>query len=192
MVLSRILEKTIRRSSALDTESLCIVAGSKCFALRADIHVLEHDGNLIDASCIALMAALRHFRRPDVSVEGEKVTIHDVREREPVSLSILHYPLCVTFSYYDQGSIVLLDATHSEEQVRDGEVIFSMNTHGELCQITKYGGAPIDAVQIVNWTNVALVKIKYLSNVIQTKLDEDRNLRDKGGIMEELRAENER
>jgi exosome complex component RRP45 len=176
----------------LDTESLCIIAGAKCFSLRADIHILDHDGNLIDASCVALIAALQHFRRPDVSVEGEDVTIYDIREREPIPLSMLHHPLCVSFSYYDGGEILLVDATQAEEQVREGEVIITMNRHGELCQIAKYGGVPIDAFAIINWTSIALLKVQELSKFIQSKLDEDAKRRDAGGLIAELSAENDR
>ncbi|KIW00609.1 uncharacterized protein PV09_07806 [Verruconis gallopava] len=192
VILSRILEKAIRRSSALDTESLCIIAGQKCFALRADIHILDHDGNLIDASCIALVAALQHFRRPDIEVQGEKVTVFTPREREPVALSMLHHPLCVTFSYYDAGAIVLQDATLAEEQVREGEVVVTMNKNGELCQIAKHGGVPVDALRIVDWTNKALVKVQAMSKFIEQRLREDAVERDVGGLMAELAAENER
>ena len=75
IMLSRTLEKAIRRSGALDTESLCIISGAKCWSVRADVHVLDADGGLLDACCVAVIAALRHFRRPDVSVQGEVVTI---------------------------------------------------------------------------------------------------------------------
>jgi exosome complex component RRP45 len=192
VILSRILEKAIRRSSALDTESLCIIAGAKCFSLRADVHVLDHDGNLIDASCVALVAALQHFRRPDVEIEGERVTVFTSREREPVPLSMLHHPFCVTFSYFDGGNIMLLDATFAEEQVREGEVIITMNRNGELCQIAKYGGVPVDALALVNWTNMALTKVKEMNEVVQQSLESDAKKRDAGGIAAELRSENER
>ncbi|QDS74714.1 hypothetical protein FKW77_000676 [Venturia effusa] len=192
IILSRILEKAIRRSSALDTESLCIIAGQKCFALRADIHILDHDGNLIDASCVALVAALQHFRRPDVHVEGEKVTVFAYREREPVPLSMLHHPLCVTFSYFDGGNIRIMDATAAEEQVREGEVIITMNRNGEICQIAKYGGVPVDALALVNWTSTAFIKVKEMTKFIQLKLEEDAKKRDMGGLIAELRSENER
>ncbi|KAK8238629.1 ribosomal protein S5 domain 2-type protein [Phyllosticta capitalensis] len=192
IILSRILEKAIRRSGALDTESLCIVAGSKCFSVRADVHILDHDGGLIDASCIAVIAALQHFRRPDVSVEGEKVIVYSPREREPVALSMLHHPLCVTFSYYNNGETVLLDATMAEEQVREGEIIVTMNKFGELCQIAKYGGVPIDPVAVLQCTNVALNKVQALTKYIQGRLEEDAKKRDAGGLMAELSAENER
>ncbi|KAK8214667.1 ribosomal protein S5 domain 2-type protein [Phyllosticta capitalensis] len=192
IILSRILEKAIRRSGALDTESLCIVAGSKCFSVRADVHILDHDGGLIDASCIAVIAALQHFRRPDVSVEGEKVIVYSPREREPVALSMLHHPLCVTFSYYNNGETVLVDATMAEEQVREGEIIVTMNKFGELCQIAKYGGVPIDPVAVLQCTNVALNKVQALTKYIQGRLEEDAKKRDAGGLMAELSAENER
>jgi exosome complex component RRP45 len=176
----------------LDTESLCIIAGLKVFALRADVHIIDHDGGLIDASCIAVMAALQHFRRPDVLVEGEKATILSVREREPIPLSILHQPLCVTFSYYEDGEIFLVDADLAEEQVRQGEVIVTMNRHGEICQIAKYGGAIMDPLALLNCNNIALQKVKDMSNFIQSKLEEDVSKRNAGGLMDELSAENAR
>lgn len=138
------------------------------------------------------MAALQHFRRPDVLVEGEKATILSVREREPIPLSILHQPLCVTFSYYEEGEIFLVDANLAEEQVRQGEVIVTMNRHGEVCQIAKYGGATVDPLALLNCNNIALQKVKDISKFIQKKLEEDTKDKDAGGLMAELSAENAR
>ena len=138
------------------------------------------------------MAALQHFRRPDVIVEGEKATVLSVREREPIPLSILHQPLCVTFSYFEEEETFLVDANLAEEQVRQGEVIVTMNRHGEVCQIAKYGGATMDPLAILNCTNIALQKVKELSKFIQAKLDEDAANRNVNGLMDELSAENAR
>ena len=154
--------------------------------------MLAHDGNLLDAACIAVIAALQHFRRPDVSVEGENVTVWDVREREPVKLSMLHHPLCVSFSYYDGGDIVLVDATKSEASVREGEMVISMNKFGEICQIAKYGGTPVDAAVLLGWTRVALEKVRSITAYIQQKLADDERKRDVGGLIAELSAENAR
>lgn len=156
------------------------------------MHIIDHDGGLIDASCIAVMAALQHFRRPDVQVEGENATIFSLREREPIPLSILHHPYCVTFSYYESGEIVLIDANLAEEQVRQGEVVVTVNRHGEVCQIAKYGGATVDALALLNCTGVALEKVKVISKFIQSRLEEDARKRDVGGLMAELSAENAR
>ena len=91
-----------------------------------------------------------------------------------------------------EAKILLVDATQSEEQVREGEVIITMNRQGELCQIAKYGGVPIDAFAIINWTNIALLKVQELSKFIQKKLEEDAKNRDARGFIAELSAENDR
>ncbi len=192
MLLSRILEKAIRRSSALDTESLCIIAGTKCFHLRADIHILDHDGGLIDACCMAVLAALLHFRRPDFSVEGEKATVYSPREREPVPLAMLHHPLCVTFSFYAGGEIMILDAGLKEEMVREGSMVVTANRYGEVCQIAKYGGVPVDGLALLNCIGLATQKVKEMTTLVFARLEEDAKRRDVGGLMAELKAENER
>ena len=190
--LSRLLEKTIRRSGALDTESLCIIAGQKCFHVRADLHVLDHDGNLLDACCVALVAALLHYRRPDVEVKGEEVTVFDPRERDPVKLNLHHTPFCVTFSYFDSGEIVLQDANLLEEQCKEGEVIVGINRFGEVCQIAKYGGAPVEGLEMLKCVSAALERVKMLDGLVKEALRKDDEWRDRGGVMKELRAENER
>jgi exosome complex component RRP45 len=73
--LSRVLEKALWKSHAIDTEGLCIVAGEKVWSIKVDVRVLDYDGNPIDCACIAAMVALLHFKRPDVSVDGEDVII---------------------------------------------------------------------------------------------------------------------
>lgn len=190
MILSRILEKAIRRSNALDTEALCIVAGQQCWNVRADVHVVDYDGGLTDASCIAVIAALQHFRRPDVSIEGQHVTIHTMAERVPMPLSILHHPICVTFSFFHDGEVVLIDATLQEEQLREAELIVTMNRHGEVCQIAKHGGAPTEALTLLQCTNVALTKVQEISRLISSRLEEDMKTKNVGGAL--LIAENDR
>lgn len=191
-MLSRMLEKAIRRSNAIDTESLCIIAGVKCWSVGADVHIMDADGGLVDASCIAIIAALQHFRRPDVSVEGEDVTIYTMAERVPVPLSIMHHPVCVTFNFYHLGETVVLDATLREEQVREGEMVITMNRYGEVCQIAKLGGVPVDALTLLNCSTTALTKVKEITDFVSNKLSEDATKRDVGGLIAELRAENER
>jgi exosome complex component RRP45 len=45
------------------------------WSIRVDVHFLDDEGNMIDCASIAVITALRHFRRPDVTVIGEEVTI---------------------------------------------------------------------------------------------------------------------
>lgn len=107
ILLTRIIEKSIRRSNAIDLESLCVQAGLKCWAIRADVHYLEYDGALVDATCFGVVAGLLHFKRPDTSIiDGNQILVHPIDERPPVPLSILHIPICVTFSFYKPNSAI--------------------------------------------------------------------------------------
>jgi exosome complex component RRP45 len=129
------------------------------------------------------------------------VVVYTLSEREPVPLSLLHYPLCITFSFYfsipstdeeGDGMKTLLDATLSEEMIRDGSCTIGMNRHGEVCQIAKLGGVPVDAVALLNCVSMASVKVKEISAFVTRRLEEDKKKRDKGGLMELLSAENDR
>ena len=58
-----------------------------------DLHILDHDGNLTDACCLAALAALSVHRRPDVSVgEGQEASfvVHspDVRGVTPFVVDV--------------------------------------------------------------------------------------------------------
>ena len=75
LVLSRTLDNTLRRARALDLESLCILAKKLVWSVRVDVHFLDHDGGLVDAACVAVIAALSAFRKEDVEVRGEEVEI---------------------------------------------------------------------------------------------------------------------
>ena len=45
-----------------------------------DIRILNHEGNVADCASIAGLAALAHFRRPDISLDGDKVTVSFTKE----------------------------------------------------------------------------------------------------------------
>jgi exosome complex component RRP45 len=87
---------------------------------------------------------------------------------------------------------MLHDTTLIEEQCREGEIIISLNRFGEVCQIAKFGGTPIDGVSILACTNAVLEKAKMLDKLVRTKLEEDEKHRNVGGLMAELSAENDR
>lgn len=70
---------------------------------RVDINVLNHEGNILDAASIAALAALSHFRRPDVTFDGEDFTIHTYAQKDPIPTVIHHYPVCITYAVFENG-----------------------------------------------------------------------------------------
>lgn len=190
--MTNVLDRVIRHSNALDTESLCIVKGVSCWSIRADVHITDYDGNLIDAACAGIMAGLQHFRRPDAVVKDGQVIVYGVDERVPVALNITHKPLAVTFHSFDEGKRVILDATRREEQAAEADVVFGLNNAGDVCFMSKFSGSPVDAMVFVNKTSVALDKVKEINAVIDKALQADLAKRAKTGRAEESRAENDR
>ncbi|KAL4986054.1 ribosomal protein S5 domain 2-type protein [Aspergillus falconensis] len=190
--VTNVLDRVIRHSNALDTESLCILKGVSCWTIRADVHITDYDGNLIDASCIGVMAGLQHFRRPDAVVKDGQVIVYGLDERVPAPLNITHKPLSVTFHTFDEGKLVILDATRKEEQASEADVVIGMNNAGDVCYLSKFQGSPVDALVFITKTSVALEKVKHINGIIDKALQADLAKRSKGGLAEQARAENDR
>ena len=190
--LSLLLDRSIRRSSALSTESLCLVAGSKVWSLVCTIHFLDHDGNLLSAACIAAIAALSHYRISDTSLHGGELTVYSDKERNPVPLSLLHWPFCVSFAIFEGGEKVVVDADLKEDQCSEGEVVITANKTGEICAISKQGGVPTDALILLGCIDTAVEKVRLLDEIVKKALEGDAAKRDVGALMAELSAENAR
>ncbi|XP_069599986.1 exosome complex component RRP45 isoform X2 [Ranitomeya imitator] len=179
--LNRLLERCLRNSKCIDTESLCVQAGEKVWQIRVDLHLLNHEGNIMDAASIAAVAALCHFRRPDVSVQGEEVTVYSPEERDPVPLSIHHMPICVSFAFFQQGTFLLVDPSEREERVMDGLLVIAMNKHREICTIQSSGGIMLLKDQVLRCSKVAGVKVAEITELIQKALENDKKVRKEGG-----------
>nr|XP_022322311.1 exosome complex component RRP45-like isoform X5 [Crassostrea virginica] len=175
--INRLLERCLRESRCLDTESLCIISGEKVWQIRVDVNVMNHDGNIIDCCSVAAIAALAHFRRPDVTVDGSEVIVHPSDEKDPIPLSVHHMPICVTFSFYEQGKYLLVDPTDKEEKVMDGKMIIGMNKHREICTLQVSGEMLLMKDQVLRCSNIAVVKVTEVTELIQRALENDRQAR---------------
>ena len=132
----RVVERALKESRAVETESLCIVAGEKVWAVRVDVTVLDHCGNLADAVALAALASLLHFRKPHVEVIGSEVTIHTLQSHTPDALSVHHRPVCVSFAFVEDGSeAAAVDPSLVEEEVAVGSLTLALNVHRELCAV---------------------------------------------------------
>ncbi|KAF8017289.1 hypothetical protein BT93_H2468 [Corymbia citriodora subsp. variegata] len=159
--LGRVIDRGLRESRAVDTESLCILAGKLVWAVRVDLHILDNGGNLVDAANIAALAALSTFRRPECSLGGEngqEVIVHPPETREPLPLIIHHLPIAVTFAFFSDESTLVVDPTHQEEAVMAGRMTATLNTNGDICAIQKAGGEGVPQSVIMHCLRIAATK----------------------------------
>ncbi|KAI5479642.1 splicing factor 3B subunit 3 [Pseudohyphozyma bogoriensis] len=176
VLLARSLEKALRRSNAVDREALCIVAGQKVWSIRVDVHFLNDEGNMLDCASIAAITALQHFRRPDVEVVGEEVTVHSMTERVPVPLAIHHTPICLTFAFFPDSPQSLLDPNHLETQLSSGLMTLTLNAQSEICVLTKAGGAPLDADEIMRVVMIGVGRVREVDEFIKKELEKEKHL----------------
>ncbi|XP_031393439.1 exosome complex component RRP45A-like isoform X2 [Punica granatum] len=172
--LGRVIDRGLRESRAVDTESLCVIAGKLVWAIRIDLHILDNGGNLVDAANIAALAALSTFRRPECSLggeDGQEVIVHPPEAREPLPLTIHHIPVAVTFALLSNESIVVLDPTHHEEAVMGGRMTATLNTHGDICAIQKAGGEGVPQSVIMQCMRIAAAKAADITSKIKDAVE---------------------
>lgn len=65
--------------------------------------LIEISLEYLDCASIAALAALAHFKRPDVTITGDEIQIHSDNERDPIPIVLHHYPVCVSYAIYENG-----------------------------------------------------------------------------------------
>ncbi|EYU31392.1 hypothetical protein MIMGU_mgv1a023208mg, partial [Erythranthe guttata] len=172
--LGRIVDRGLRESRAVDTESLCVVAGKWVWSVRIDLHILDNGGNLVDAANIAALAALLTFRRPECTLggeDGQEVIIHSPEVREPLPLIVHHLPIAVTFAFIGSESTVVIDPSHFEEAVMGGKLTATLNTNGDVCAIQKAGGEGVIQSVIMQCLRIASVKAADITGKIKKAVE---------------------
>ncbi|KAH8364968.1 hypothetical protein KR200_007810, partial [Drosophila serrata] len=178
LTLNSQLERIFCISRCLDLESLCVAAEKHVWWIRVDINVLNHDGSLHDACSIATLAALMHFRRPDVTYTDDELRIYTEKERELIPLLFLHYPVSVTYSICKSSPQPLVDPTLMEENAADSVIVLSFNSYQELCTLNLGGCAPTNVMTIMQCARNAATRCKAMVEFIRKTLglDEERRL----------------
>uniref|UniRef100_A0A7N0RI82 Protein ECERIFERUM 7 n=2 Tax=Kalanchoe fedtschenkoi TaxID=63787 RepID=A0A7N0RI82_KALFE len=172
--LGRIIDRGLRESRAIDTESLCILSGKLVWSIRVDLHILDNGGNLVDAANIAALAALLTFRRPECTLsgdDGQEVIVHSAEEREPLPLIVHHLPVAVTFAFFSNDNVVVIDPTHKEEAVMKGRLTATLNTNGDVCAIQKGGGIGVLQSVVLQCLRIASVKAADMTSKIKDAVE---------------------
>jgi exosome complex component RRP42 len=142
--LARIVDRGIRESKSIDTQKLCIEPGKKVFVVFVDIYVLNHDGNLIDASALAAVAALMNTKMPNFEIENGELKI----KTGYIPLPLKSHPVTVTVGKI--GSNLIVDPWLEEEQVMDSRMSMAIDDNGDICAIQKGGSGYFTPQQIID------------------------------------------
>lgn len=150
--LSRVVDRGIRESKAVDLKTLVIQKGKKVQVVYVDIYVLDHDGNLIDAAAMAALAALVNSKVGKMEVKGDEVVMKPGNH----SLPLNNYPLAVTFAKVDKT--LLVDPSIEEEQVMNARLTVTIDKNGNICAMQKGGLSGFTTEELKRAVHLAVEK----------------------------------
>ncbi|KAL7524888.1 hypothetical protein ACHAXR_002031, partial [Thalassiosira sp. AJA248-18] len=192
----RILERTLLIGGAMDAEALCVQSGTWVWRLRVDVSLLDDGGNAMDACVLAAVAALRHYRLPEVDIGGGGDADDDITgggggetgyketriihsdDREPTPLPLHHTPLTATFALFADESgtttavSALLDPYDREELACDGLLTWSYNKYGEMCCLDFPGGCELRPRQLMASAKLGKRRCIEICELLETALEE--------------------
>ncbi len=158
--LARVVDRGIRESKAIALEELCLIPGKKVFIVFVDIYVLNHDGNLIDASALASLAALMNTKVFNYEIENGEVKIKSGYKQLPIR----NYPVAVTFAKINNQLVV--DPWLEEENVMDARLTITFEKDGKICAMQKGGSGCFTTKQILEAVKIASEKSKELRKLV--------------------------
>lgn len=142
--LSRVTDRCMREARVVDLEKLAIVEGKKVWMIFLDLHILDYDGNLMDAAVLGSMAALLNTKIPEARMEGDELVVD---HEKMIPLPIKERALMCTFAKINGELIV--DPSLEEEQVMDARISIGMRADGSICAMQKGGMKPLTKDEII-------------------------------------------
>ncbi len=167
--LSRVVDRGIRESRAVDLSKLVIIPGKRVWNVWVDIYVLDHDGNLIDASSIGALAALILTKLPEVKVgeSGEIVVDRDNRkERLPLNRAV------TTVTIGKIGNYMVVDPDIEEESILDSKLSVVVTEDGLIAGLQKSGAGYFVEEELPSLVSIALNKGKEIISTVKELLRE--------------------
>jgi exosome complex component RRP42 len=159
--LARIIDRGIRESGFIDFKKLCIVEGEKVWQIFVDIYSINDDGNLLDASGIGALAALKVAKIPKYDKENEKV-LYGEWTKDNLPLVDEKMPLNITI--HKIGNSLTVDPVREEEDSSEARLSIA---------IADFNGNPkITSMQKGNETSISIEELGKMLDIAEVKWKE--------------------
>ncbi len=156
--LARVVDRGIRSSRAIPLDKLCIIPGRRVYIIFVDIYVLNHDGNLVDASALAALAALSDTKLFGYQITEDERVVLDRSVMSPLQLQ--NYPVAVTVANIE-GELVV-DPCLDEELAMDAKLTITVDKDGLICAMQKSGPGSFTPEQVMEAIDIAREKAAEL------------------------------
>ncbi|KIY68420.1 hypothetical protein CYLTODRAFT_374405 [Cylindrobasidium torrendii FP15055 ss-10] len=141
-VFSDRLHEALTSTGTISLEDLCIQPGKAAWVLFVDATCINYDGNVFDATLLAMIAALKNVTLPKATFDEDTGrTVCTRKESAPLNLKCL--PISFTFGIFD-GKHIFPDPTFFEEPLLDTAVSVVLKEDGTISSVSQVGA---DAVE---------------------------------------------
>lgn len=156
--IARVIDRGIRESKCIPVESLCIESGEKVWRINVDMHVLDYDGNLIDAGGLAAIAALLKTKIP--KLDGDNILYGEYEK----DLEIRDIPIPITTTKL--GKSLVIDANFQEEEAKEARITLTSTRDGNLCSIQKGGTGYLTQEEVERAADLSIKMGKELRKLL--------------------------
>lgn len=167
--LPRLVDRGIRESGMIDFTKLVVEEGEKVWTIFIDIYPINDDGNVVDASAIGAIAALKEAVFPGIKEDGSV----DYKNKTENKLPLSDETMPLTFTFYKLGEHVILDPTREEEEACDVRVTFGMSFFNGKKMINssqKTGDAPMTQEELGEMLDLLPKKFEEMNEKIKKLL----------------------
>jgi exosome complex component RRP42 len=156
--LARVVDRGLRESKCIDLKKLCIVPGEKVWTMFVDIHIINHQGNLLDTAALASLAALLSAKIP--KLDGENILRGDYEKPLPVVFK----PINITVGKV--GEKFLIDPIFEEEGILNSKLSISVRDDNNICALQKQGNGELTIEDIEKMVDIAIEKSKEIRKLV--------------------------
>lgn len=157
--LARIVDRGIRESKCVEFDKLAITPGEKVWMIFIDLHMINHQGNLLDCAALAAISALSTARIP--KYENDAV----VRGEYAKKLPVVFKPINITVSKIVGN--YLLDPSLEEETVIEKKLSVAVRDDDKVCALQKQGKEELEIEELEKMIEIAIKKSKELRKLVK-------------------------
>ncbi len=153
--LARVVDRGIRHSEAVDLSKLCIEEGELVWIIFIDIWALDDDGNLMDASALAAIAALLN-----TNVPAERFEVG-----EDFPLPVRDLPVAITSLVFEDK--ILVDPCLDELSIGKNTITITTDQNDNIVSIQKSGPFLLSENTFDRLIDISIEKAKEVRELLR-------------------------
>ncbi|OKY78466.1 MAG: Exosome complex RNA-binding protein Rrp42 RNase PH superfamily [Candidatus Methanohalarchaeum thermophilum] len=157
--ISRVVDRGIRESEAIDLKSLCIEEGEEVWMVFVDVHVIDQGGNLFDVSMISAISALLTAEIP-----------YEQYDKDPEATSLNINTIPVSCTALKCGNGIIYDPTYIEERIGETRLTVITDSSENIVGMQKGLGGSWTQEEIKEVVKTSTQKGKEIRKTIKSSI----------------------